>query len=183
MATLAPRRRRPDPPRDFPAFRARLRSAPRNRAIVRRGGQLRHARSRSELDIGLAFDPAAADALQRRARQCELIESEIAIRKRIETWNLEAHVAAHAHPNGAGLYEIELDAWKQMLERAAAACKEPMRMPRLRRAGAWRGLVRQCIAVEHDDLLEMGRDGFRRGEASHSGADNDGLLQNRIWHA
>src|SRR5258706_10406865 len=28
LATLAPRRRRPGPPRDFPAFRARPRSAP-----------------------------------------------------------------------------------------------------------------------------------------------------------
>ena len=109
-----------------------------------------------------------------------MIESEVAIRKWIETRNLEAHVVAHAHSNGAGLDEIELDAWKQMLERAAATCKEPMRMPRLRRAGAWRGPVRQCVAVEHNDLFEMGRDRFRRGEVCHSGADNDDLLQNRI---
>ena len=153
---------------------------PRDPAIVGRGDELRHAHARSELDIRLPFDPAAADALQQRARQGELIESEVAIRKRIETRNLEAHVAAHAHSNGAGLDEIELDAWKQMLERAAATCKEPMRMPRLRRPWARRGLVRQCVAVEHNDLFEMGRDGFRRGEASHSGANNDGLFQNRI---
>ena len=50
-----------------------------------------------------------------------MIESEVAKRKRIGTRNLEAHVSAHAHPNGARLEEIELDAWKQMLERAAAA--------------------------------------------------------------
>ncbi len=61
--------------------------------------------------------------------------------------------------------------------------KESMRMPRLRCAGARRGLVRQRVAVEHDDLFEMGRDGFRRRETSHPRADNDGLLQNRIWHA
>jgi hypothetical protein len=129
------------------------------------------------------LDPAAADALQQRARQGELIEPEVAIRKRIETWNLEAHVVAHAHSDGAGLYEIELDAWKQMLERAAATCKEPMRMPRLRRPGAWRGLVRQRITVEHDDLLEMGRNGLRRGETPYSRADYDGLFQNWIGHA
>ncbi len=56
-------------------------------------------------------------------------------------------------------------------------------MPRLRRARARRGRVRQRVAVEHDDPFEMGRDGFRRGETSHPRADNDGLLQNRIWHA
>ena len=56
-------------------------------------------------------------------------------------------------------------------------------MPRLRRARARRRRVGQSVAVEHDDLFEMGRYGFRSGEASHPGADDDGLLQNRIWHA
>ncbi len=109
-----------------------------------------------------------------------MIESEVALRKRIETRNLEAHVAPKAHPNGAGLDEIELDAGKQMLERAVSARKEPMRMSRLRRPQARRGRVQQRVAFEHDDLFEMGRDGFGRGEASHPGANDDGLLQNRI---
>jgi hypothetical protein len=86
-----------------------------------------------------------------------LIESEVAKRKRIGARNLEAHVSAHAHPNGARLEEIELDAWKQMLERAAAARKKIMRMSRLRRPWARHGPVRQCVAVEHNDLFEMGR--------------------------
>ncbi len=58
-----------------------------------------------------------------------------------------------------------------------------MRMSRLRRPWAWRGRVGQSVAVEHNDLFEMGRDRFRRGEASHPGANNDGLFKNRIWHA
>jgi hypothetical protein len=53
-------------------------------------------------------------------------------------------------------------------------------MPGLRRAGAWRRRVRQCVAVEHKDLFEMGREGFRRRKASHPRADNHGLFQNRI---
>jgi hypothetical protein len=110
-----------------------LEAHPRDPAIVGRGDELRHARARSELDIRFPFDQAAADALQRGARQGELIESEVSMRKRIRTRNLEAHVAAHAHPNGARLEEIELDAWKQMLERAEAAREEIMRMSRLRR--------------------------------------------------
>ena len=56
-------------------------------------------------------------------------------------------------------------------------------MPRLRRPQARRGLVGQRVAVEHDDLFEMGRDGFRSGEASHPGANDGCLLQNRIGHA
>ena len=55
-------------------------------------------------------------------------------------------------------------------------------MSRLRRPWSRRGAVRQRIAVEHDDLLEMGRNGLRRGEASDPGANNDGLFQNRIRH-
>src|SRR5580692_8859468 len=132
-----------------------LEAHPRNRAIVRRGGQLRHARSRSELDIPLPFDSATADALERGARQAELIEAEVALRERIEARRLEAQVAPNAHPNGAGLDEIELDAGKQTFERTVSARKECMRMPRLRRAGARRGRVRQRVAVEHDDPFEM----------------------------
>ena len=36
--------------------------------------------------------------------------------------------------------------------------------------------------VEHNDLFEMGREGFRRCEPSHPAAHNDGLFQNRIRH-
>jgi hypothetical protein len=97
-----------------------------------------------------------------------------------ETRNLEAHVAAHPHSNRAGRDKIEFDARKQMLERAAAAREEIVCMSRLRSSWARGGPFRQRIAVEHDDLLEMGRNGLRRGEASHSGANNDGLFQNRI---
>ena len=110
------------------------------------------------------------------------MEAEVTPRKRIETRDLEAHVAAHAHANGASFDEIDLDAGKQPLQGAAAAREEPMRMPGLRSPQARRGLVRQPVALEHDDLLEMGRDGFRRGETSHPGANDDRLLQNRIGH-
>ena len=46
----------------------------------------------------LLFDPAAADALKRRARQSELVVSEVALRKGVETGQLQAYVAAKAHP-------------------------------------------------------------------------------------
>jgi hypothetical protein len=92
-----------------------LEAHPRDPATVGGRNQLGHARARSEFDVRLPFDQAAADPLKRRARQRELIESQVAIRKRIETRNLEAHVAAYPHPNGAGVDEIELDAWKQLL--------------------------------------------------------------------
>ena len=160
-----------------------LEAHPRDASIVGRGDHLRHARARPEFDIRLPFDPATAYALQGGARQAEKIEAEVALRKRIETRNLLSRVAAHAYPNGAGLDEIELDARKQTLERAMSAREQPVRMARLRRAGARRGRVGQNVAVEHDDLFEMGRYGFRSGEASHPGANDDGLLQNRIGHS
>src|SRR5258706_2936907 len=49
--------------------------------LVGRGGQLRHARARSELDIPLPFDSATADALERGSRQAELIEAGRVARK------------------------------------------------------------------------------------------------------
>jgi hypothetical protein len=66
-----------------------------------------------------------SDKLQHGKRQGELIESEVARRKRIKTRNLKAHVAPKAHPNGTGLDEIELDAGRQMFEHAVSTRKEP----------------------------------------------------------
>ena len=157
-----------------------LETHPGNRAVMGRGDQLRHTRARPELNIGLALDAATADAIQRGARQAELIETEVALRKRIEARNLEACISANAHPNGASLDEIELDARKQKLERSAAAGKKSMCVPRLRRAETRRGYIGQSIVLEHGDLFEMGRDGFRRSKTPHPCANDDGLLQNRI---
>ncbi len=157
-----------------------LETHPSNRTVIGRGSQLRHTRARPELNIGLAFDPATADALQRGARQAELIETEVALRKRIEARNLEACISANAHPNGAGLDEIELDAWKQMLERSAAARKKPMCVPCLRRTKTRCRHIGQSIAVEHGDLFEMGSDGFCGSKAPHPCTNDDSLLQNRI---
>ena len=43
-----------------------------------------------------------------------------------------AHVAAHAHPNGAGLHELSSMPRKRTFERTAAPCKEPVRIRLLR---------------------------------------------------
>ena len=121
MATLAPRRRRPGPPRGFRRSARVLEAHPGDRAIVGRGDELRHAHARSELDIRLIFDPATADVLQCRARQSEGLEAEIALWKRAETRDLEAYVAAEANPNGAGRDEIALEAGKHIFERTVPA--------------------------------------------------------------
>jgi hypothetical protein len=168
-----------------------LEAHPGNRAVVGRGGQFRHTRARPELNIGLALDAATADAIQRGARQAELIETEVALRKRIETRNLEAHVAANAHPNGAGLDEIELDAWKQMPERAAPARKEPVRVPRLRRAGARRGHIGKASRSNTVTFSKWGATAFAAARPPipapmttacfRIGLDIESLLSNAAW--
>jgi hypothetical protein len=105
-----------------------------------------------------------------------LIETEVALRKRIESRNLEAHVAANAVTNAADRNEIALDAGEQTFKRAMSAREESVRMPRLRSSRARRGGIRKSVTVEHDDLLEMGRRGFRRCETPYPRANNDGLL-------
>ena len=55
-------------------------------------------------------------------------------------------------------------------------------MPRLRCPNSGNRALGQRIPVENRDLLEMGRDGFRRREAPHSGSDDDGVLGDRIGH-
>ena len=93
-----------------------------------------------------------------------------------------AEVAAKPHPDGAGLHEIDLDPRKHTVERGMPAREQRVRMARLRRAGTRSRSVGQGVAVEHRHLLEMGLDRLRRRQPRHSGADDDGLLEDWIAH-
>src|ERR1700722_708992 len=79
-----------------------------------------------DFDTRLLFEPVAADALKRRARQSELVVSKIALRKRIEAGQLQPHIAAKPYPDRAGAHEIGLEPGKQTIERecppASSAC-------------------------------------------------------------
>jgi hypothetical protein len=76
----------------------------------------------------------AADALKRRARQGELVISEVALRKRIETRQLQAHIAAKPYPDGARVHEIDLERREQTIEGEVSAGEQRVRMAGLRRA-------------------------------------------------
>ena len=151
-------------------------------AIVGGGDHLGDARAMSDFDMRLLFDPPAADALERRARQSELVVSEVALRKGVETGQLQPEVAAKPHPDGAGLHEIDLDPREHTVERGMSAREQRVRVARLRRAGTRSRSVGQGVAVEHRHLLEMGLDRLRRRQPRHSGADDDGLLEDWIAH-
>ena len=151
-------------------------------AIVGGGDHLGDARAMSDFDMRLLFDPPAADALERRARQSELVVSEVALRKGVETGQLDAEVAAKPHPDGAGLHEIDLDPREHTVERGMPAREQRVRVARLRRAGTRSRSIGQGVAVEHHHLLEMGLDRLRRRQPRHSGADDDGLLEDWIAH-
>jgi hypothetical protein len=115
----------------------------RDAAIVRRGDQLGDAGAGSQFDIRLLFDPVAANALERRARQSELVVSEVALRKRIETGQFQAYIAAKPYPHSAGVHEIDLEPGKQAIEREMAAREQRMRVARLRRPRMRRRRVTQ----------------------------------------
>ena len=42
--------------------------------------------------------------------------------------------------------------------------------------------IMDTLVIENGDFFEMGRDGLRRRKASHSGADDDGVLGDRFRH-
>ena len=83
--------------------------------------------------------------------------------------------------DGASFQKIASDAGEQRFERRRASGKQGMRVPRLRRSGSRIGSLRQRVSVEHGDLVEMGRDRFRGGEATHSCSNNNGMVGDG-WH-
>jgi hypothetical protein len=69
---------------------------------------------------------------------------------------------------------------KQLAERALAAGQQSMNVPRLGYAGSVRGVRRQRVPFQHDDMLEMMDESARRCQTTHTRADNDGLLANKM---
>ena len=70
--------------------------------------------------------------------------------------------------------DVVLDAVEQLDEGAHAGQQQHVQMPALRHPGAGYRLVRQVVAVEHDDVVEELGQRRRRGEAADAGADHDG---------
>ncbi len=57
-----------------------------------------------------------------------------------------------------------------------------MRVPPLRDSCAMGRTVGQRVAVQNGDFVELGRDRLRRGEASLSRADDNGVIGDRSRH-
>ena len=63
-----------------------------------------------------------------------------------------------------------------------SAREQRVRMARLWRPGTRSRSVGQRVAVEARHLLEMGLDRLRRRQPRHTGADDDGLLEDWVAH-
>jgi hypothetical protein len=68
------------------------------------------------------------------------------------------------------------EAREQLFQHLAPARQQPVRVHRLRRAFAGSGVVRQGVAFEQDDFVEMLAEHARRQQASQTGAEHDGAL-------
>src|SRR5580704_14900653 len=175
-------RQRPGRLREFRMFRERPRTARPRRFYCRGGDHLSDARAGNDFDVRLLFDPVATDALESRARQSELVVSEVPSRKGVETGQLQAEVAAKPHADGARIHEVDLDPGEHTVERGMSPREQRMGVAGLRGPRTGRRRVGQRVAVEHRHLLEVRRDRLRRRQPGHSGADDDGLFETWIAH-
>lgn len=128
------------------------------------------------VDVRLLPKTSPAQAFEQGTRQTERIEAEVAPGERIESGPLPDRVSTDPQLDCAGFRNVALDAWEQRFERFLTPREETVGVPRLRRPGSHNRALGQRVPVENNDLLKVGRDGLRRREASHPGADDDGLL-------
>lgn len=154
-----------------------------NPAVVRRRNQLGDARARAKLDVGFLHEAPPADALNQGARHAEQVEAEVAPGERLGSRSVQSNVATAPHGDGAGIDEVKLDAREERLQRFLASREQRVGVSRLRRSGARRRPFGQRVAIEHENLFEIGRDALRRGQASHAGSDDDGVFCEQIGHS
>jgi hypothetical protein len=142
-------------------------------APVRRRRDIGDARSMPKLDIRFLREPPPADVLKQGSGEKEGVETEVALRERIEPRLFVSERQAGPSFDSARFEKVGSDAREQRFEGRRASGKQGMRVFRLRRSGSDVGSLRQRVPVEHADFVEIGRDGIRGGEAAHPGSDDN----------
>jgi hypothetical protein len=143
---------------------------------IRRGDNLGDAAPGKQSDVMLLVDTFPGHEFEQGPRHEEVIEPEISYRERVKTGSLPREVDTHPHFHGARSFKVACEIRAQFLERVLPAEQERVRMPRLRRALTWLWRGGQSVAIEHRDLIEMGRQRLRRRQAAHPGSHDNGML-------
>jgi hypothetical protein len=148
-----------------------------------RGGRdIGDARTMPELDIRFLREPPPADVLEQGPGEKEGVETEVALRERIEARLFVSERQAGPSFDSARFEEVDSEIGEQRFEGRRASGKQGMRMPGLRRSGSDVGSLRERVAIEHSDSVEIGRHRFRGGEAAHPGSDDNCIFGDHTWH-
>ena len=128
---------------------------------------------RHQCNIALPFDQAPHHQFQQRPRHGQIIEPEVARRKRIEAWQFEPTLRADPHANGPGALKFYCQLRQELDECVEAPSEQNVNLSRLGRATARDRRGRQRVTLQHGDGFEGRRQGFRRGEPANAGSDHD----------
>ena len=139
--------------------------------------EFRDARARSYFNVYLLPQSLAANKFEQRSRQRKGFEAEVSLRIRVVSRPLKQNVECDPRLQRASRYKVRVDFRKQFCQGDQATGQEIMRVRRLRRAGAWYRLIREVIAIEYNDAVKVGRNGFRRRKAADFSTDDDSLAK------
>jgi hypothetical protein len=137
---------------------------------------------RHQCNIALPFDQAPHHQFQQRPRHGQIIEPEVARRKRIEAWQFEPSLRADPHANGPGALKFCFQLRQEFDECVEAPSEQNVNLSRLGRADARDWLGRQSVTLKHSDSFEERRQGFRCGEPANAGSDHDRVSAEQSWH-
>ena len=83
------------------------------------------------------------------------------------------HLGRPVHRRRTALDHLVADPWKELFEDLRTADQQGVDVPRLRHAAAWFGSVRNVIALDDDDLVEVVTKDARGYQTRETRADND----------
>ena len=135
-----------------------------------------HPAALAQRGVCAAFHPPSHGALDCRSRHGVNKPAEIALWEGIVARPLLANIETGPERHGSRLREILLEPREQLAEGALAAEQQRMRVPRLRRSRAIRGLRGQSVALQNNHLIEAVGECPRGREPTHARADHDSLL-------
>jgi hypothetical protein len=133
-------------------------------------------------DVALSLDSAPRREFQEWPRHAEVVEPEIAPRKRIEAWQFEQRLRANPYANGSGALKLRFEIREELTQRVEAASEQNMNLPGLGCATSRDRHRRKRVTFQHRDGFEGRRQGFRGGEPAYAGPDNDCVPADRFWH-
>ena len=118
------------------------------------------------------FDQAPYDKFHEWPRHAQIVETQIAPRKRIEAGHFKQRLRADPHPNRARTFKFCFQFGEEFNQRVEAASEQNMNLAGLGCATTHDRLGRQGVTLKHSNGFKVRRQSLRSDETTNASSDH-----------